>query len=58
MKKYLVISLSYILLFFNTNSFSNEIKKNELKVGLLAPFSGQYKDLSDFPSCSLSNGTR
>jgi len=53
MKKYLVISLSYILLFFNTNSFSNEIKKNELKVGLLAPFSGQYKDLGDSIMFSL-----
>ena len=28
MKKYLIITLSYILLFFNTNSFSNDIKKN------------------------------
>jgi len=53
MKKYLVITLSYILLFFNTNSFSNEIKKNELKVGLLAPFSGQYKDLGDSIMFSL-----
>ena len=53
MKKYLVISLSYILLFFNTNSFSNEIKKNELKVGLLAPFSGQYKDLGNSIMFSL-----
>ena len=53
MKKYFVITLSYILLFFNTNSFSNEIKKNELKVGLLAPFSGQYKDLGDSIMFSL-----
>ena len=53
MKKYLVITLSYILLFFNTNSFSNEIKKNELKVGLLAPFSGQYKDLGNSIMFSL-----
>ena len=53
MKKYLVITLSYILLFFNTNSFSNEIKKNELKIGLLAPFSGQYKDLGDSIMFSL-----
>ena len=56
MKKYLVISLSYILLFFNTNSFSNEIKKNELKVGLLAPFSGQYKDLGASIMFSLQMG--
>ncbi len=53
MKKYLVITLSYILLFFNTNSFSIEIKKNVLKVGLLAPFSGQYKDLGDSIMFSL-----
>ena len=44
MIKKIIISLTYILLFFNTNLLSNENNK-ELKIGLLAPFSGEYKNL-------------
>ena len=43
MIKLLIITLSYLLLFFNSSLFSAETK--ELKIGLLAPFSGVYKDL-------------
>ena len=46
MNKILIIFLSYILFFFNTILFSDE-KKDSLKVGLLAPFSGEYKDLGN-----------
>ena len=44
MIKKIIIFLTYILLFFNSNLLSNENNK-ELKIGLLAPFSGEYKDL-------------
>ena len=44
MIKKIIIPLTYILLFFNTNLLSNENNK-ELKIGLLAPFSGEYKNL-------------
>ncbi len=43
MIKLLITILSYLLLFFNSSLFSAETK--ELKIGLLAPFSGVYKDL-------------
>ena len=43
MKKKLIYVLSYIILFFNSNVSSNE-NNNYLKVGLLAPLSGEYKD--------------
>ena len=46
MKKKLLIALSYIIIFFNSNLLSNEEKKI-LKVGLLAPLSGEYKELGD-----------
>ena len=45
MKNKFIIILTYILIFFNTNLFSNE--KNILKVGLLAPLSGEYKELGN-----------
>ena len=44
MNKIIFIFLSYILIFFNTNLFA-EKKEQELKIGLLAPFSGEYKNL-------------
>ena len=44
MKKKFIIFLSYIIIFFNSNLFSNE-NKQVLKVGLLAPLSGEYKEL-------------
>ena len=44
MKKVFII-LSYILFFFNNNLLSAENSK--LKIGLLAPFSGEFKDLGN-----------
>jgi len=46
MNKKIIIILSYILILFNTNLFSNE-NDDELKVGLLVPFSGEYKNLGN-----------
>ena len=43
MKK-IVIILSYIILFFNSNLFSSEDNK-KLKIGLLAPLTGEYEEL-------------
>ena len=43
--KFLII-LTYIIVFFNSNSLSEE-NKNILKVGLLAPLTGDYKDLGN-----------
>ena len=42
----LLLILSYILFFFNVNLIAEE-KNNSLKVGLLAPFTGEYKDLGN-----------
>ncbi len=44
MNKLLATLLFLILFSLNTNSFSDE---NKLKIGLLAPFSGEYKDLGN-----------
>ena len=44
MKKNLSLILTYILIFFNSNILSEEINQ-PLKVGLLAPLSGEYKEL-------------
>ena len=44
MKK-IIITLTYILLFFNNNLLSNE--NNKLKIGVLAPFTGDFKDLGN-----------
>ena len=44
MKKKIVILISYIILFFNSNLLSNEESKL-LKIGLLAPLSGAYEEL-------------
>ncbi len=46
MKKQIIVIISYILLFFNSNLFSNE-DNNILKIGLLAPLSGEYKNLGN-----------
>ena len=46
MKKIIIIFLSYILILFNSNVYANQ-KAKELKIGLLAPFSGDYKKLGD-----------
>ena len=44
MKNKFISILTYILIFFNSNLLSNE-NNNILKVGLLAPLSGEYKEL-------------
>ena len=46
MKNKFIIIITYILIFFNSNLLSNE-NNNILKVGLLAPLSGEYKDLGN-----------
>ena len=46
MKNKLIIIITYILIFFNSNLQGNE-NNNILKVGLLAPLSGEYKELGD-----------
>ena len=51
MKKFYFI-LVYTIIFFNSNLFSNE-KNKILKVGLLAPLSGEYKDLGNYLLYSL-----
>ena len=45
MKKILIL-LTYTIIFFNSNLFSDE-KNKILKVGLLAPLSGEYKELGN-----------
>ncbi len=47
-----IIIITYILIFFNINSFADE-NKNSLRVGLLAPFSGEYKDIGQSIMLSL-----
>ena len=46
MKKIFCLILSYTLIFFNINLFGKE-NINILKIGLLAPLSGEYKELGD-----------
>ena len=46
MKNKIIIIITYILFFFNSNLFSNEDNK-VLKIGLLAPLSGEYKNLGN-----------
>ena len=46
MKNKFIIIIAYILIFFNSNLQGNE-NNNILKVGLLAPLSGEYKELGD-----------
>ena len=46
MKKKFVTVITYILIFFNSNALSNE-NNNILKIGLLAPLSGEYKELGE-----------
>ncbi len=45
MNKNFIIFLSWLILFFNTNTLGEESEK--LKIGLLAPFSGEYKNLGN-----------
>ena len=46
MIKIITIFLYYIFIFFNSNLLAEE-KKDDLKIGLLAPFSGEYKNLGN-----------
>ena len=46
MTKLFTIFLSYILIFFNTSLLGEDSSK-QLKIGLLAPFSGEYKSLGN-----------
>ena len=46
MTKFIITLLSYIFISFNSISFSEELN-NKIKVGLLAPFSGEYKKLGE-----------
>jgi hypothetical protein len=46
MIKFIITFLSYIFISFNFNLMANENDK-KLRIGLLAPFSGEYKDLGE-----------
>ena len=46
MTKIITIFLSYLLITFNTNLCGAE-NDSQIKIGLLAPFSGLYKNLGD-----------
>ena len=46
MKKNLLIIITYIFIFFNSNLLGNENNKI-LKVGLLAPLSGEFEELGN-----------
>ena len=46
MRKFLILFLSYILILFNSNLIAEE-NSNQLKIGLLAPFSGDYRNLGE-----------
>ena len=47
-----IVIITYILLSFNFNSFADENQRS-LKIGLLAPFSGEYKDMGQSIMLSL-----
>ena len=46
MKKKIFLILSYIIIFFNSNLSGSE-NTEKLKIGLLAPLSGEYKELGN-----------
>lgn len=46
MKIKILLVLSYIIIFLNSNLLSEE-KKNNLKIGLLAPLTGEYANLGN-----------
>ena len=46
MNKKILILVSYIILFINSNLLGNE-KNDNLKIGLLAPLTGEYADLGN-----------
>ena len=45
MKKILIIFITYLLFIFNSYLLAQE--NNKLKIGLLAPFTGEYKELGN-----------
>ena len=53
MIKIIITFLSYIFLLFNSNLVADE-NDRKLRVGLLAPFSGEYKNLGE-SYCYLLN---
>ena len=46
MKKKIILIIAYVALFFNFNLLSKE-QKEFLKVGLLAPLTGEFKELGN-----------
>ena len=46
MKKKFILIISYLLILFNSNLLCKE-SNNTLKIGLLAPLSGDYKELGN-----------
>ena len=46
MKKKIYIILTYLVVFLNSNSLSDN-SNNKLKIGLLVPFSGEYQELGN-----------
>ena len=46
MIKIIIVLLTHIIIFFNSYLLADE-KNDELKIGLLAPFSGEYKNLGE-----------
>jgi len=46
MRNKFITIVSYLLIFFNSNLLGNE-NNNALKIGLLAPLSGEYKELGN-----------
>ena len=46
MKKIIYNIITYIVLFFNSNLYGDQ-NNQTLKVGLLAPLTGEYKDLGN-----------
>ena len=55
MNKKILILVSYIILFINSNLLGNE-KNDNLKIGLLAPLTGEYADLGNSLLYSLQLG--
>ena len=58
MKNLLKIILSYLIISFNTFAISLESKSDvSLKIGVLAPFSGEFKDLGETVLLRVWNDT-
>ena len=57
MKKIIYNIITYIVLFFNSNLYGDQ-NNQTLKVGLLAPLTGEYKDLGNSLLYSLQLALR